>query len=209
MIKLVFTIVCATLCFASVSHGDGDMVVVMEGDGVDPQHLHPGQNFDVLISLSAEPGKTIDHVRQMQLDHILSSGSDIKAFSWDIEGINSGSYYFEVFPPAHPTVVRANYTDTQPWPGYILNLTDQPNKIGSYNLTYHEPGFLNLLGDPDPSTPDISIRFQSGFGPEVVLYTQKIGNIQGGILALAPEPATWSLLALGGLALLRRRRRHA
>lgn len=187
----------------------GDIVVTLRGDGVDTNRLTPGQNFDVLVSLSAEPGEAIDSIRRMQFDDRFTSGSTIEAFKWEIAGIDpdASMYFKEVFKPPFPDVVRANYIGVQPVPGFILNLTDQPNLVGRYNITFGEPGFLDLRGNLNEPNVDAGIRFQSGFGLEVVNYNYQIGNVIGGVLPLIPEPATFGLLAVGALALLRRRRR--
>ncbi len=206
MRRFAFAVICAALCGTSVSHAG--ILVTLKGDGVDPNKLKPGQKFDILVALSAEQGE-IDHIRLMQLDHILSSGSDVDMFAWEIAGIDDTFYFKDGFPKdPNSTVARANYTLQNPEPGFILNLTEQPNRIGRYSLTFNEPGFLNLLGDRDPENPDWNIRFQSGFGQEVVIYSRKLGNISGGVLALAPEPGTLGLLVLGGLAIVGRRRLH-
>ncbi len=196
---------CAVLACALSAHAG--IVVSLVGDGVDTNRLTPGQNFDVLVSLSAEQGETIDHVRLMQLDHALTSGSSVDGYAWEIQGIDDGLYFKEVFENPYPSVARANYIAFQPEPGFILNLTDEPSRIGRYNVTYSVPGFLNLLGDPNPPNGDSSIQFMSGFEGNVRTYSQREGNIIGGTLPLVPEPATLAFVALGGLALLRRRGR--
>jgi len=206
MFRSTFVVASAVFCCAAAAHAG--IVVSLVGDGVDPNRLTPGQNFDILVSLAAEEGQTLDHVRTMQFDHVFTSGSSVDKFTWEIHGINNDSRYFkEVWEQPHPTVARANYILLEPEPGFILNLTDEPTQVGRYNLTFSEPGFLNLLGPANPPNVDSSIYFLTGFGQDTQTFSQREGNVIGGILALTPEPATLTFIALGGLVLLRRRRR--
>ena len=60
----------------------------------------------------------------------------------------------------------------------------------------------------DPN-PDVGAAFRSGFGEDVRFFSiyggEGIEPVTGGRLFI-PEPATMTLLLLGGVALLRRRR---
>jgi len=205
--RLIASAMAVALAALAAPAALGSVVVTLRGDGVDTNRLTPGQNFDVLVSLSAEPGQAIDSIRRMQFDDRFTAGSAIESFQWEMAGINDDMYFKEIFEPPFPDVVRANYMGIDPIPGRILNLTDQPNLVGRYNLTFSEPGFLDLQGVANEPNVDAGLRFQSGFGRDVVNYNLQIGNVIGGVLPLVPEPATLGLLALGGLALLRRGRR--
>ena len=193
------------LCVAPVSRAG--IVVTLKAIDVDPNNLKVGQEFDVTVSLSADQG-TIEHIRVMQLDHLLTSGSEVLDYRWDIDGINAEFYFLDGYPEKRDqTTPRAIYTEVEPFEGFILNLTDEPNLIGFYSVKFEEPGELNLLGVVDPENKDLSIRFESGFG-NIIRYTQADGNVSGGILALTPEPGTLCLLAAGGIAIIGRRRRR-
>jgi hypothetical protein len=93
-------------------------------------------------------------------------------------------------------------------PGTVYDTADG----GSVDLTFDGGGApLTLATDIDDTGPGADGYFFSGFNFSTGDGEFAVGDIEvtGATLTKVPEPATMSLLAIGGLALLRRRKRRA
>lgn len=149
------------------------------------ESLKIGERFKVGVYLSADEGKVINNLRQIQFDFSHSEGVTVKKYTWKMKGLKSHEfYYLESNEDPTPTVARANYISLQPVDKYIINLTDVPMLVGRYRLVYRGEGKFDLLGDISKKPTDWGIRFQSGFRQDVITYSVAEGNVKGGVLNL-------------------------
>ncbi|UCE59329.1 MAG: PEP-CTERM sorting domain-containing protein, partial [Phycisphaerales bacterium] len=102
------------------------------------------------------------------------------------------------------------YTGTDPMPGFMLTLPAGGSvHLGSIGLTVPSSPWGGCILDVvnyGARSPNEGARFDFDFEHPTMLHSTT-GEISGGILDLGiPEPGTLSLLALGGIAVVRRRR---
>jgi hypothetical protein len=101
--------------------------------------------------------------------------------------------------PANPGVHLTGFNATSP---ELIPLSAE-TFIGVSGTQYPAPVQAVYVGDLPSIVPDFDLSAFSGANPSSIVYLAGPGNIP---LADVPEPATLTLLAVGGVAVIRRRR---
>jgi len=108
--------------------------------------------------------------------------------------------YAQDLDPESPGTVLSGFNPTAP---ELIPLSAE-TFFGASGTQYYAPVQAVYVGDLASVVPDFDLSAFSQGNPNSIVYLAGPGLIP---LADTPEPATLSLLALGGLALLRRRGR--
>lgn len=195
----------------------GVNVDVVAAPGVNVGTLTGGETFDVFFDVSQDTGAA-QSLRNAQFDFSQSDtgadGSLNAPFMWDNSSLVSPALYAQF---GDLNVPSAAFSGAAPVPGFmwVLPADGSALRLGSLNITAPTaPGsyVLDSISSTDPNDDNLGGFFSWGFGlvtgDDITDHRPRLGNITGGQLTLTvvPEPATLAFLALGGLALLRRRR---
>ena len=209
-------VLCVVLGVASVANAGAVLDIVAEpsANPALPAGVYDeGEMVNFAVGISQDTGSVI----QARLLSIAFQNTDIDltlvgdAFAWDFSTLASNALYSQFLDYPVPNVT---YTSTSPVAGFILEIPADatlllgggtvmmPSGPGALGNTY----FLDAL-NPGEANPNLTARLDFDFDNPTT-WTGFSGDITGGRVGLTviPEPATLALLALGGVAALRRRR---
>jgi hypothetical protein len=147
---------------------------------VPADRLLPGQSFTIDVLLSAPDGAVPD-VRLLQFDTSLTTGSTVDGINWTFDTLLSGGHYLLFDTDSVHTAV---YLPPNALAGFIVELTGTPQRVAQLEMTFHEDGSANVLGDPSPPSQDFGVLFLSGFA-EQIPFSQAEGNVNGGAIELS------------------------
>jgi hypothetical protein len=215
MLKRGLTL-CLVLGVASVANAGAVLDIQLDTPENGPGGYLPGTTVDFSVFMSTDAQMDIEarlitigfHVTDPALTFV---GTE---FDWDWSTVmfDFGYTKFLEYPR-----VNVTYSSTEPQPGLILVIPQggalrlgggqvvAPMELGTYMLDG-----LNELGldyDGQPGNANHCARLDFDFVNPTV-WTAINGDVTGGRtpVNVVPEPATLALLALGGVAALRRRR---
>jgi len=166
--------------------------------------VHAGATLGGTGTIGLAPGASIDILD----DGTIAPGTSVGTLSAIGELMMDGVYAWELSATGGDLVYGAGPDDTLTLNDWILQLQDAGGDSYGWQKHYLFTGFENVT-DPNDWTIDTSqvpdwARFSA-------LWDLSIGSDTEGVyltgLTTVPEPATMGLLALGALALVRRRRR--
>lgn len=187
-------VVHGTLMITVINVGvDTPILDVQLVPSVDPNHLLPGQTFDVDLVVNTD-GDPVNNVRLLQFDTSLSTGVTINSINWGVNPLfNSGTGTLYLFFPIGD-VYSAIYSAPSPVPGFVLNLGATQTTVARLNVTFQSDGELNVFGTATPPTTDESVRFLSGF-ESITEYSQAFFNVDGGSIELLAGTGTVSIVS--------------
>ncbi len=210
MLKHSVSLVCV-LAVASIANAAVTVNVVPTG-GADANNLMPGQSFSADLMVSQDTG-VARNLRDVRFDFSTTDGAiGLSNFQWDTSTLASNALLF--LDSALP-VPSGSFTGLSELAGFQLNLPASGDaRLGTIDVTApNAPGTYNLnaITASDDTNPNLGGLFSWGFGGAGDAFTENFannGDVVGGSLNLiVPEPATIAFLGLGGLALIRRRRK--
>ena len=209
-------VLCVVLGVASVANAGAVLDIAVE-PSVNPAlpagTYDQGEIVNFAVGISQDTGSLM----QARLLSIAFQNTDLdinfvgSQFGWDFSTLASNALYAQFLDYPVPNVT---YTSTTPVAGFILEIPADaslllgggtimlPSAPGTEGNTY----FLDALNPLEPN-PNLTARLDFDFN-NPTSWTGFSGDITGGRvgLTIVPEPATLALLALGGIAALRRRR---
>jgi hypothetical protein len=170
--------------------------------------------------LPADPEITLNPSDWIELDLTVSEGQNLGGGDIIIQLSNPqglldpAGILFEATPPTNLAGSIIPFAWTSPWEViqadpqsvYISGGNSQFNTVGEYDLMW---GLMFHCEEPTDVIIEVVAaglgvaEFDATFNP-VIIYEP--GEIIDSLVVIQPEPMTLSLLGLGGLALLRRRR---
>jgi len=196
---------------ASVANAGGTFLELVPAT---PGPYAGGDSVNVDIVFHNGEGQDIG-LRLAQLDFAASDPAlDIADFSIDLSTASFGALYapFDTDFSSGSTVANATYTGLSSIPGLILSVPDGGTlSLGMASVTLPAADGTYNLDVVNPSAPDNNsgARFDYGFTSRVTLFPVAGDPLPLQVGAPVPEPATLALLGIGGIAVLRRRRKNA
>ena len=207
------------LCFVLgiVSYANADAVINLVPDNPGDAGVYDGGET-ILVDVVMADATEDFLVRGFQFDladtdPMIALNGD---FSFNFDDLILDAFYYIGTEGSVYPVVNATYTATEPTDGFIIDVAG-PRLMGQISLTLPTQDgeyLLDVMNSTVTGDDNLGAYVTFGFGGEGddVTFWRSNGEgdglLTGGALTfVVPEPATLSLLAIGALAAVRRRRK--
>ena len=197
------------LCMASVVNAGSTSLELRPSAPADAAGYARGEVVDVEIVLLNGEGAAFD-IRLAQVDFAASDAQlSIADFGIDLSSLLADALYTQ-FPTdmaGGNTIANVTYSGSTPTPGFILNIGEGGElSLGTATVTLPDADGTYRLDVVNGDAPNNNsgARFDYGFDSRTILWPVGGGQTD---LTVVPEPATLALLGVGGIAMLRRRRK--